>query len=782
MAKVSIIIPVYNVEQYIQRALDSVARQTLSDIEIILVDDASTDRSAEIIRQYAARDPRIKLIYHECNKSSSQARKAGVLSAQGEFIMFMDSDDEFREDACEVAFQAIIRKKTDMVQFRTLVVNDGNVPDQRYLNAVKFMEPYPRRYTDKENLLYACFMENRWRFSIWNKIYRADICKQAFSYVEDDTFFKAQDLYAFFLISYFCKTYSSIKATLYEYRFGRGISGHQVMSLAEIEKYCTQVKVEQAIKRFLIQQGAFSAYEDIYNRIAESLLSECVYAWQYYLPSEYSAEGFDCLVRHWGGHAVTANLAKHRWHQRSNTAGLIRGAHCIAWRQRPIKTVGIYYHNMRNGGIQRVISKLIELLADHYRIVLITDQAASADDYELPAGITRVVIPSSFEFRREKYAIRATELQNAAKTYDIDCVLYEAWVSPCLLWDMLTIQLAGAACLIHLHNTFGYLFMALDFNFTDAYSIYKQADRLIALSQVDEEFWNKTVGNTVKIPNPNPIRSITSQGTNQKRDPKMILWLGRISREKNPGDVIPIMKRVLQKKPDAKLVVVGSGDHSLHERLKSDVAENNLKDSIQLVDYTPEVEKYYARASVFILTSKYEGFSMTILESKTFGVPIVTYDMPYLDFIRDGRGIVTVPLQDFEAMSTAIVEILTDKEKQARMSEEAVASLDMCDNESIKQRWLALFDGLSTADTHNQIARQNITTTESIMWDTLSRFYEFGMKMQKANAKRPLMNLQGGAKCLSDHGLNYTIRRAIEHLGIPMNAELPRAPARRKRG
>ena len=93
MAKLSIIIPIYNAEQTLGRCLDSVVNQTLRDIEIILVDDGSTDDSFSLCEEYAQRDSRIILIHKEENKGLVAARKTGIEKAPSEYVTYIDSDD-----------------------------------------------------------------------------------------------------------------------------------------------------------------------------------------------------------------------------------------------------------------------------------------------------------------------------------------------------------------------------------------------------------------------------------------------------------------------------------------------------------------------------------------------------------------------------------------------------------------------------------------------------------------------------------------------------------------
>ena len=98
--KISIIIPVYNVENYLAECLNSVVNQTYRNIEIIIVNDGSTDNSFSIIQQYQLQDERIKIINQE-NQGLSAARNAGMKVASGEYLWFVDSDDYVAINACE---------------------------------------------------------------------------------------------------------------------------------------------------------------------------------------------------------------------------------------------------------------------------------------------------------------------------------------------------------------------------------------------------------------------------------------------------------------------------------------------------------------------------------------------------------------------------------------------------------------------------------------------------------------------------------------------------------
>lgn len=113
--KVSICVPVYNVEKYLPKCLDSLCQQTFEDIEIILVNDASSDNSEAIILEYAEKDSRIHYIKHEVNQLLPQARQTAIKAARGEYLTFVDSDDWVDKNFVELLYHGAIVNQADMV-------------------------------------------------------------------------------------------------------------------------------------------------------------------------------------------------------------------------------------------------------------------------------------------------------------------------------------------------------------------------------------------------------------------------------------------------------------------------------------------------------------------------------------------------------------------------------------------------------------------------------------------------------------------------------------------
>ena len=130
MPLVSVIIPVYNVEKYLRQCLDSVTAQTLSNIEIICVNDSSTDGSLSILEEYAEKDDRIRVVTQQ-NGGAGAARNRGLSMASGKYLSFLDSDDFFEPDMLELAYRKAEEDRADFVVFNS---------NQYYTDKEKFVE------------------------------------------------------------------------------------------------------------------------------------------------------------------------------------------------------------------------------------------------------------------------------------------------------------------------------------------------------------------------------------------------------------------------------------------------------------------------------------------------------------------------------------------------------------------------------------------------------------------------------------------------------------------
>lgn len=179
----SVIVPIYNANERVKKCLDSLINQTYQHLDIICVNDGSTDYSLEILQQYATKDSRIKVI-NQANAGVSSARNRGIEEARGEYISFVDTDDWIEPHTYEKALAAFT-EGVDLVSFGVIVDGGHNSGLEDYCNLLPegVIHPTPKYLAEMND-------------SLWNKVYRASIINnykvrfpEGVACGEDETFF-----------------------------------------------------------------------------------------------------------------------------------------------------------------------------------------------------------------------------------------------------------------------------------------------------------------------------------------------------------------------------------------------------------------------------------------------------------------------------------------------------------------------------------------------------------------------------------------------------------------
>lgn len=172
---ISVIVPVYQVEKYLHRCVESILNQTFEDYEVILVDDGSKDSSGKICDQYAALDTRIKVIHQE-NQGLSGARNAGIAVAKGEWIIFVDSDDYIAETMLNDLYEAVTVNNVLMAICDFQCIDDnGNVTGE------SSGSPIQNDCIDAKSLLERIYEKGGWFYVVaWNKIYHKSLLNEKF--------------------------------------------------------------------------------------------------------------------------------------------------------------------------------------------------------------------------------------------------------------------------------------------------------------------------------------------------------------------------------------------------------------------------------------------------------------------------------------------------------------------------------------------------------------------------------------------------------------------------
>lgn len=249
--KISIIIPVYNVEAYLTQCLDTCVNQTLYDIEIICVNDGSTDSSLDILKKYAEIDPRIKIINKE-NGGLSSARNAGIKSAMGEWLMFLDSDDFLSLNACERVWAETQEAKTDIIAFGSDMYPQNPRPPHWYERTLYIGTR--RYYSFNPDVL---FKEPGAKPFIWRQAFKKEFI-DSLDVLFDDGY--GEDIIFQFKVFPFANNVAFISDRLYNYRWYRQGSLMESINHVPEQKMARHIDIVNIIFEYWEKHGIFEKY------------------------------------------------------------------------------------------------------------------------------------------------------------------------------------------------------------------------------------------------------------------------------------------------------------------------------------------------------------------------------------------------------------------------------------------------------------------------------------------------------------------------------------------
>lgn len=699
--KITIVIIAHNDEKHIGTAVNSVINQTMKEISIICVDDGSTDRTPDIMCTYAARDARVQMIALEENRGQLYARYVGALAADSEYILFLDSDDTFAPDACEVLWREIQRRDCDVLQFGVnLITEPGTKPTKDTIewltNYFKNSYPIPSNIT-KPQLLHICFAEQKLTWNVWNKIYKLELVQQALKHYAGEKIVMCEDVLFSAMIYIFCRKVEKINDKLYNYSVGGGVSTDdeklEIKSDADMEIRAGQFQVYSLLLKWLQEENypvdtISYELEDIRNRIVPNilytLLHRCIpkrrkeylsHIARYWPKEDFINEYIGYVFDSWQADPVEALDA-------------LKGSEYTKIIRKEIKTVGMFYHRLANGGVERVMSLLASIWESAgYRVVVITEQKETPYDYDLPLDTKRVVLGEKFAANRA----RAKRFRQVIRDNHIDAMVYHAWLGSNFLQDAIVVKSEGIPLIVHTHS-------ASDepYGWAGGYQVaqhkaYSLADAVITLSEADRIWWKALGYKAVQVVNPSTydLREIATAPLTSKN----ILCVSRLSEEKQFEDAFKIARLVQQKVPEAKLVFVGKSEtEEQDEAIRQKLEQEGMSDYICMEGFHRNVRPYYRDASVFLSTSSIEGFGMTFIESKIFGLPMVAYDLTNIDALRNPEGAIVVPQRDAYGAAEAIVRLLQDDELRRELGRQARQSVEELYQEDLAVAWKNIFD------------------------------------------------------------------------------------------
>lgn len=245
--KISVILPVYNEERYIKKAISRVLEQTLDDFELVIVNDGSTDNTADIIGQFD--DPRIKVI-NQPNQGPGASRNNALKAVTGDYVMFLDGDDWYCPDALERAYEEITSKGTDISIFQIIKYDGKDYSQNSWFN----LDNFPESFEDRPFSPHECgdFLFDI-SVSAAQKIFKRKFLEDIDARFPEGIFF--EDMPFFFYTFLKAESVSIIKRHLYVRRKHEGSITESVDS-----KFLDTVEAGQILMNIFIENGWYDIY------------------------------------------------------------------------------------------------------------------------------------------------------------------------------------------------------------------------------------------------------------------------------------------------------------------------------------------------------------------------------------------------------------------------------------------------------------------------------------------------------------------------------------------
>lgn len=272
MPKLTVIIPVRNEEKRLPRCLQSILAQSFQDWEAICIDDGSRDGTADVLQKFVDDDKRIRGSAFTRHLGTVLARKLALMDARGDYVMFADADDEFLPGAFANAVRLIEDAGVDILQFAV----DITASDDMDVSGFKQIFRHREIQSAGSNILYDCFVNRRFQHNLWNKIYRADVCRKAVENMPDIRLQHYTDQYLTFFLLYFAESFRSVKdGPFYRYHMGGGVSTKRP-DAEQFKELCEASGIFPRLEKFLRDRNQYETHVSVLEAMRNTLCCDMI--------------------------------------------------------------------------------------------------------------------------------------------------------------------------------------------------------------------------------------------------------------------------------------------------------------------------------------------------------------------------------------------------------------------------------------------------------------------------------------------------------------------------
>lgn len=750
---VSIIIPTYNDEAWIAEALESCVQQTLAEIEVICVDDASTDSTAAVIESFCARDPRVRLIQLETNGSAFQARRVGIEAAAAPYTLFLDGDDELTPDAARLALERATETAADVVGFGTDVVMPVGARPPAFERG---LQPAHAELSGAAILETLFPVGKPAHGHIWGYLFRTELLRSAYAGLASDAHVpRANDLPIIFLALAHASSFASVRDRLYRYHYRRGKSGNRVTSIDEFAFYLGAVDsielIEPQIRQIAVRPAGPASALDSYESARLSLISGVLRYCAGALGRGLQEEGLELLRNRVGDADIVRASALFY----PDALSLITRADTRPpARDRDVRHVLLVAGDLLTGGVQSVAASQARYLVDRGFTVTIAVHHAGEPVYPLPQGVAVV------EIEGETLAERLDSWNGICRGSGADVIIdHHIFYTRTWPFFALMAHTAGIPTIGWLHSFALRPLLADNSNTSFLVENLPLLEMVVTLSATDVAFWKlRGIDRVVWLPNPpSPLqREIPAHPEPKQRTtgPFKLVWWGRLHQSvKQVRTLIPLTAVLRAQGIDVELTIIGPDTKDLTAaQLRSDAVTRGVADIVHLPGalHGQELVSALSGADLYVSTSVIEGYLFALVEAQAVGLPVAMYELPWLAPVDGNGGVLAVPQGDVHALAGEIAALSVDPDRYAAMSAASLAAAERATSFDYAELYVRLLSGSLPAE----FSPDPSTSHVKLLFQWMTFYAErnarssAGRRKQVVGLKRQVSALEGDAVTL----------------------------------
>ncbi|MFB4350038.1 glycosyltransferase [Microbacterium sp. CR_7] len=667
----TIVMPVSNDDETVATAIESALAQTQADIEIVCVDDASTDGTAAVLEGFRRRDPRVRVVRQDHNLSAFQARRIGVLAARAERVIFLDGDDELMPDAAATALARADETDADIVGFGvTVVERDGRTGSPYEMR----LQPPSHPFTG-DGVLRGLFPIGRpAQGQLWRFLFRTSLLREAYALVPTDLVLtRVNDLPLLFLAAALATSYAAVPTKLYRYHFGRGGSGHRIDTVDRARFYTGAVHSVDAIAP-AVDALADGHADPGFVRETYASVRLSIIGYVCFQIVEHSDDGvLDDALSHL--HTVASADDVLRAAARFYPVTLSALKFHATWQGMPagpVRSILLVTSTLRTGGVSAVLAAQARYLHESGFRVAVVARNGGSETSALPAGIPFRELTSRL------LPAQLAEWAEICREHEVDVVI-DHQVLYMDTWPefALVARAEGAATIGWLHNFVARPVYDGNGRLTLIERCSAALAQLVTLSPLDVAYFRlRGIDHVAHLPNPPSALMLEPAHAGPKAAPAdrlELAWWGRLEqRTKQVRELVEVGVQLRALGVSFTLRIIGPDwDDVTARKLNALARRRGVGDAVVAVGPLRGAALVSAidAADAFVSTSVIEGYQLTIAEAQARGLPVFMYELPWLTLVQRNDGVVAVRQGDARALAARLADALDDPEHYVRLSQ-----------------------------------------------------------------------------------------------------------------